>query len=604
MNNLKKLLISGLISFSIFNTSFGLTQKNTSINDPYEKEIKSKIQKLTNKYPFFSEIEKNAILNYSLPVLKNSKNKKPFEFIDKTIEITGEGYAYSALKYAVPYSFEYGLINQQYFSLIKKLMKITNNNPNFVFQYGLKSALNQYKKDKESLEKTITGLGITSKYLNGYLLLLNNDLDKLDFSQIHNKESFANQYSIMLNKINKKTSKNSVKGMAHGINEAHQTEADFEPGKDKIRKIISKKTDFKTKYSLIAKANKQLFTTSFFHLYNNFPKNPIDSIKSIDPDKTCWGKYLIQMGSMSKAKEILGQNPGFFFSSFKKSLNSSNKDKPIKTIQKGIFLTNSLLELYKNPEFNDIQKNLEKFLLNNYNDSESITKKSIYGYFIKHNSNPIFNKTKKLQNNLPRLPSPEVPKKFLKKDTIAMKSYYYKDEDWFNASEYQYTRPPYNMKIKNKTKKELTLEKKLNNKTIQITLTKNKSDVMNTIKGNKYDIISHRGHSYHLEKTFSSPSYDSEKILYLGSCNSFRSTPEIQSKYPNCFLISEKNTGTGSANNKVGYEILKRLSEKKSKWKELKSGFADKKGIIFPHEKNQLILKYIESMKNINKNTE
>lgn len=607
-SKLKKILLSSVIGLGITLSSSLLESPHAHESHPRiikeKADYKKHIKELKNKYPFLTKPGIDAAINHALPAAKFN-NINPLEIIDKTISITGSGYSHSALKYAVPAALNKKLDKDQIISSLNQIMEITNNKPNFVFKFGYKQALEQYKKDNENLEDVIKGLGITSKYLGNSLIFLSKDTDKLDYSEISNKESFAEQYTLMLNNTTENTSKESLEGMAHCMNESHRIEEEIHEGKDEIREKIGKNTDFSTKYYLISKANNKLYTTSFYHLYDNFPKNSIDSVKSIDSTKTYWGDYLTQMGSMNKAKEILEKDSLFYLKSFKKAIEEYGESDPSKSIKKGVYLTNSSIEFYNNEKYNELQKNLEEFLLKRYENSDSIDEKSILAYFIKHNKNPVLDRTKKLNKKLPEIPSPEIPEEFLNKDTIALKAYYFPGEEWYSASVSQFTNPPYNMKIKKQNENETILEKKLSNKKIlKMNLTKDLGDVIETIQGGGYDIISHRSHSYNLDKTFSYPEEDTKKILFLGSCNSFRNTPEVQEKYPQSFLISDKNTGKGSVNNEITYNMMEKLANKTREWKDLKSEFSEKEGIIFPHEKNQLILRYLERMKKIDKNSE
>ena len=116
------------------------------------------------------------------------------------------------------------------------------------------------------------------------------------------------------------------------------------------------------------------------------------------------------------------------------------------------------------------------------------------------------------------------------------------------------------------------------------------------MEGDEFDIIAHRGHSFHLKDTFSQSS-DKEKLLYLGSCGSFRETPNLQKNYPNAYLISDENTGQGAVNNWVSYELMYRLAQDTTTWESLGKDLGDEAGLVFPHEKNQLLLRFLQQVK-------
>ena len=465
---------------------------------------------------------------------------------------------------------------------------------------GLRWAIREY--DGENYEQIKQSLIFTKKYnlpwgMHFYDLAEDHGFR---YSQASNKEDLINEISRVINseidsEINMGDYRDERKlnEFAVLINELHNAEG-ISDGTDDIRKGIVKNLNLKSKYMLISKANPDLYTSTFLLIYEDLPDNTIERIRTeIDPDGKYWMNFILQMGSENKADDLLAQNPDFFMDIIENSLDQQD------VIKNGAFLTNTFIEIYEKPEFEKEKTYLKDFLLEKYNSADTKEKKGVFGYLIKLNeeacNDPTNPSYQKLCMELPPLPNLKIPTNWASDNKIAAKFYFYKDEGWFGTTIKDYQKPPYNFNLIEKDDSTAVLKKIVNGKELKVVLTLDKSDIQKTIDGDEFDIIAHRGHSFHLDDTFSGTS-KKEKIFYLGSCGSFGETPNIQKEYPNSYLISDENTGQGAVNNWASYAIMHRLGKDSTNWEELSKDLSGKNGLIFPHEKSQLLLRYINQI--------
>lgn len=501
----------------------------------------------------------------------------------------------------------YGLNGNQIEDITKKVIEESRGTPSERegLDDDISSALKEY--NGENYEDVKTGLLTAIKYSpRNYGTIA--DLSKrlgLKYTNIKDKETLAKEIASSFNKYVEEDSMYISKGSirlggsirlrqaAVMINSIHDME-NMVDGTDNIREEIINGLDFKTKYYLISQANEDLYTSTFLKMYETFPENAIERIREdIDPSGENWVNFVFQMGSRNKASELLEQNPGFFVDAIEKGLEN-----PEGISKKGVFLTDTFTEFYENPQFKKEKEYFEKLLIEGYENAETMEQKGVLGYLIKlneeeRNSNNL--EYKKIYDELPKLPNRGIQKKWVEDNEIAAKFYYYNDETWFDASIIDYQKYPYNYNLIEKTDTTATLIKEVNGKTLRVVMTNDNSDVQEAIDGDEFDMIAHRGHSFHLDETFNGQS-NKEKILYLGSCGSFGETPGIQKKYPNAHIISDEDIGHGAVNNWATYQIMYRLANGANTWEKIDSDSLEKHNLVFPHDKSQLILTYIKQV--------
>ncbi len=94
----------------------------------------------------------------------------------------------------------------------------------------------------------------------------------------------------------------------------------------------------------------------------------------------------------------------------------------------------------------------------------------------------------------------------------------------------------------------------------------------------KPSILVHRGHSYHLPLTLEQIRAEN-RVVVLGSCGGYNNLGTVLKAAPDAHIISSKQTGVGTVNNKILAAIHQRLLKGADldwvqMWKELNSAFA------------------------------
>jgi hypothetical protein len=512
------------------------------------------------------------------------------DYISKIIKTSGK-HSESVLKYVLPATLEAGLTSDQSIDLISQIVDKSGESFGNVL-YGIPNSLIFF--DEEKIDEISSGLVYAFEFYPSI-----GQVGSMDYAVIKDEITLGQELANTLARNKDAFLENDFNRMAVMINRLHDTEGELS-GTDIIRTSFAENSDFETKYKLISEANGDLYTSTFLKLYDSFPEEVIDSVKAVDPEGENYVDFVLQMANRGKAKEILEEDPSFFLNSIEQGISNEGSQEG-KLLDNTAFLTNTFLEYYENPEYSEEKEYFENILVEKYQNAQTNEEKGAYAFLLKLDEDPIRNEAKEISRDLPELPSLTVPEKWIEDDEISMKSYYYEDEAWYGISIDQYQNPPYNMKLVSKTDSSAELIQEINGKKLRIVLTKDNSDVDEAINGDEFDIVSHRGHSYHLDETFSGKG-DNEKLLYMGSCGSYCSFPTVQKQYPNSYLISEENTGEGAVNNYVSYYVMKRIAEGETEWSALKPDSADEKGIIFPTEKNQLLIKYIQQIDSLGNN--
>jgi len=503
-------------------------------------------------------------------------------FIEKTISSAGK-YSSSALK-VVPLLISSGVSPSDAISFIEKMISASGeysaNNIELLPSFVSKKYLTP-----ENSEQFFDGLMFYAKYSPLY------DPPVMDFSKVSDKVSLGKTLADSFAEWEHSTV--DYQRLAVSINLLHDAELRNDKT-DIIRQTFAKSSDFKTKYELIALANADLYTSTFLALNDNMPNNVVEQIQAVDPNGEKTLQFTLQMANRNKLNHLLTEAPDFFREQITKGLSDGNLD----IMSNTTFLTNSFVEYYNNPKFASDKEFFEKFLVERYNSAETKEQRGSYGFLLKLDVNTKNLEVKEISKSLPELPSLRVPSKFMNAKVLSAKAYYYPNEKWYAQSITVYTDPNgiYKMTLVKQDDKTAEMTKIVNGKTIRIVLTTDNSNVKEAVDGNEFLIVAHRAHSGDLPKTFNSES-QAEIMLFLGSCGSSSSYPNIQRAYPNAYVFTDDDTGEGAVNNHAMFMILKKIAEGESNWETIKQCSASTKEIIFPHENSRLLSRFIGQMK-------
>ncbi len=529
---------------------------------------------------------KNAEKKYSKDQIKSfilTTNKK----IKEKGDLNDLNYIYGdLLRNAVESNIDLNLAGEFTDKMIESGV-ITKKGVDYSFYPRYSASLKEYNgKNYEDIKK---GVEIAGKY--DVDLIIFKELG-LSYTDVDDKQTLAKNYASAINNYIEKGKKDPslIYRFVDDINEMHDIEE--QERKDEIRETIIKDLSFKAKYNLISQSEEAYFST-FDKVYSSLPSNFVKQIKQIDQKGENFDNFAFQVASRGKLNDLLEQDPIFVKDFIKRELSTEDKEKLVQT---AVFATNTMDRFYEDPKYQNEKKDLENFLIENYNKAKTKEQKATYGYLLKSNEKFLTEEAKKISKGLPEINSDLViPKRYSDKKEIGAKLYFYDDESSFSESQKEF-KEKYKMDLIKTKKNEAILTKKIGEKTIKIVLElvpandvpKNKE----VIENDRFILAGHRGHSFHLDQTFSEGSY-TDKILFFGSCGSYTRVPEMQEKYPKAQIICDKDKGEGWVNNAVVYEIIKSVAEGKKSWKELDSSFAEENGLIFPDDKLMLLRKYI-----------
>ncbi len=454
-----------------------------------------------------------------------------------------------------------------------------------------------------NFEQIKRGISVYKKYgLYGSVA----DSFDLKCSSVMDEKSLANEFSRGINeKMDNGMNKNLATQASQYINAIHDKE-DKLYKTDSIRQNIAKSLSLESKYYLISSTagggTDLMYSSTFDAISNNLPTNFIEEIKKIDPEMKDSAPFVLHFAEMGKLDEIMEKDDRFFIDSIKKNLDVSD----ISQLQKrSSFLTDAVIKYYNVPGYENGKEELQKFLIDKYNSATSTEMKATYGYLLKleeSQSNILLRTNKEalaIDKQLPQVTGNAIPEKWLDRKELSGTMYFYDDETSFESTKNELQGSKYGMRVLKNEGNKVILIGTENGKTIKFTLEKipktGKPDNKEIIENDKDILVAHRGHSYHLEQTFSDKS-NAEKIFYLGSCSSYASVPNIQAMYPNSQLIAVKGTGREEINNAAIYEIFKSIANGKSDWSGIESSinkYAMNTELVLPNDPSLLINKYI-----------
>jgi len=433
------------------------------------------------------------------------------------------------------------------------------------------------------------------------------DFLDLKYSNIKDKKTFGKEYALALNQYFKdkdSIQKSDSQMASFTLDQMHLLESQIEHS-DIIRNSIISNLDANSKYYLIANSegNNNLFTSTFEKIYSSIDKKDVSELmKSVDPNGDYWLKFTTELSARGKLPELYKQDTVFYRKLIQDSFDNHDEDI---LFENAVLMTETFQDLYNRPDIYPGEKEaFEEFLISKYKSSESNNEKGVYAYLLKLNTNPNTQKAEKIINDLPELRDAILPSSFSQRDEIAAKLYFYSDENWFSIATNDFN-SNYKMDLEWNNGRQARLSKPINGKKIIIDLELNDPSVdfvpsiEEDIKGQTYLYIAHRGHSFNTEKTYPDfLSSDTTKIIHLAGCGSHGALADYQKKFPNSFFIADKDAGEGFPSDKVAYFVLEGIAEGKLNWEDLTPDFAEEKGLVFPEQESlpQYLKRYESEM--------
>jgi len=576
----------------------GMSQ-TSSMSPPLEKNHKKYIELSDSVRKYAGKGYSDYIIEKCLPKYIDYDQDSLEKVVRETDRYSGAGmYAYSLIqntdfigelrdraKYNSPTVFRKTLPVYLESGLSKKeMLNITEKVEDMDFSAQLfNSILPSALKRNSNFEEIEGGLKIAHEYSSSAKVshITSKTLSELnpDYTKIRNRITLGKQIGKGLNESSNPHEHVSI------IDAIHDIELD-KYNTDKARNEIAKETDFKTKYDIISNAFSDVYPSTFDTLYKKMPENLTEHIRKTDPQGKSWTDFCINLGKGGKLEDIIEKDFDFFENAIKKGLRDTTN-----LITNGVFTVSSVLEYYDE----DISKELENFLLEQYNNSSNLKQQAVYGYLLKLDKNPS-EKVRDAIQDLPKIVPPVLPEKWKEKNTLAAKLYFGKGEGWLDITAHQLNNV-YGMDIINKTEGgEITLGKKINGKDVLMTLSYDTDDFYSDFTGDKYMMLGHRWHS-HKEWYIYNGRSDKDKILFMGSCNSYRDIHKLKQHYPGSYIITNQGTGKGNENTKANYEILENIVKGNLRWDKFEDDIP--KGIMLPNRPEMLMLGYINKLKRL-----
>jgi hypothetical protein len=381
---------------------------------------------------------------------------------------------------------------------------------------------------------------------------------------------------------------------------------------DLIRKTVAAKLEPLSLYRMISLAGSDrfLYTSTFRMLFDRIKAKPgmpfIPWALGEDPGHKYLTQFVLNLSGFNLLGSIFHQSPDVLSKKVMELLQVKGNDDLIRNVS---LLQGVVGDVLKNPELKSHRAPMEKHLLGLYQGEKDSRRKTAIGFLLKLHQEFLKDpKAHEITEKLPPILSPKVPAKWLQDKTLRGKFYFYKDERYhFELIQKMYAEPKTGFGfsiVKGKEKDTVTMRKHVNGIALEVVVTQNNSDVGKRIQEPDYDIIAHRGHSPHLEETFSGDGdyRGREKLLYAGSCGSFRSISGLMEHYQGNYFIADKDVGRGRHSNLVLYYLMEGIASGKKDWNEVesyvqkKSGLRDI-GLIFPNHPSLLLYDYLEAAK-------
>ena len=344
------------------------------------------------------------------------------DLISKVIEESEINLAF-ALDTALPATLEAGLTPDQSVDLISKVIKGYGTEFKSGLSYALPSILKFY--DGSNSNEIAKGIDVASDFI----WLSSIAGSELDYSKVKDKVSFGKEFSNAFERNLDDFEANQLDYFAVTMNQLHDLEGGLS-GTDSIRQTIARELDFESKYRLIAESNGDLYTSSFLSLYDNFPENVVEEIREVDPEGEHTLDFVLQMSNRNKLNPFLEEDADFFVETIEEAISGEKGD----LVENSAFLTNTFVEFYEDEKYLQEKEYFENVLLEKYQNAKNFEEKGTYAFLLKLNEDPTNSMVKSLNEELPELPSFEIPSSWLGDDTLSMKSYFYDDESWYEQT--------------------------------------------------------------------------------------------------------------------------------------------------------------------------
>lgn len=438
------------------------------------------------------------------------------------------------------------------------------------------------------------GIDISNKY--GVLGYTTEFLD-IKYSNINDKNALAKEYASAINNYFERTeSINQQYSIvaSESINRMHDFENIFD-NSDSLRDSLINGLNFDSKYYIISNSigTSDLYPSTFNKIYDSFNKESlVEEIKKIDSSGEYWSDFTVQISARGKLPEAFKENPDFFRDMIYNSLtlkgDNSNYDS---FYRNSVLMQDVIYDIYSNPDkYPGEKERLESFFTEKYSNAVNTREKAVYSYLLKLNEDPANKETLGIINSIPDIKGSKLDTNLLDKKEVAGKLYFYDDETSYYDAKNDFVKN-YGMKVEWSDDSVTRLSKFVGNKKVIIDMELNsagvdyipsaREDLMNQF----YIYLAHRGHCYHAPQTFSAPS-DSYKIIQDGGCQSYSNLGYWQEKFPNSFVITDKDTGRYIDNDKLIYSILNEIASGELDLNNMNLDFSQDAGFVLPYRES------------------
>lgn len=420
---------------------------------------------------------------------------------------------------------------------------------------------------------------------------------EIKYSKIKDKNSLANEYASAINNYFKSTeSINQQYSIiaSESINRMHDFENILDSS-DSLRDSLINGLNFDSKYYIISNSigTSDLYPSTFNKIYDSFNKESlVEEIKKVDSSGEYWPDFTVQISARGKLPEAFKEDPDFFRNMIYDSLTLKTDNSNYNSFYKNsVLMQDVIYDIYSNPDkYPGEKERLESFFTERYSNADNVREKAVYSYLIKLNENPVNKETNNILESIPDIKGSKLNINILDKKEVAGKLYFYDDETSYSDAKNDFIKN-YGMKVEWSDDSVTRLSKFVGDKKVIIDMELNsasvdyvpsaREDLMNQF----YIYLAHRGHCYHAPQTFSVPS-DSSKIIQDGGCQSYSNLGYWQEKFPNSFVITDKDTGRYIDNDKLVYSILNEIASGELDLKNMNLDFSQDAGLVLPYRES------------------
>lgn len=460
-----------------------------------------------------------------------------------------------------------------------------------------------------------------SNAMNGKLDVL---LDLLRFgnfdpkAMVRNRVALANTLATTINgifakKLSLEELRTASQRAAVVINYLH----DRDRSDDLIRKTVTTRLSNRAIYFITALGGSDLYTSTFINCFyemrilNN--RAFLDDVRNeIDPQSEHLTNFILTLGSFRRFWPVFTMDPDYFTEKLFQLMATRDGEELIKNTSLLLTVFKSLLEEEATAH---LKPRFEQFFLEGYESAKKNkdrVRQAVYGFVVKHE---VYGKlftdsrgVKKIHEEMPPLLPPRVPDAWLRDRTLRAKLYFYPDElKHFRLAEAMYREKGFSVTREDQGKT-IRMKKRVNGITLEVIATLERSNISRAMADPTIDILAHRGHSYHLKETLPSCQgcSDHQKLLYLGSCGSFRNIGDLMKSYAGNYFISDEDAGRGADNNTTLATLMEAIAVGERDWDRIREYVAKRydlsqRGLIFPTDRSMLLYEYVRRFHNANK---